>query len=393
MASKTIKTTSTCDLFNAQIDELKQMKIDLEQLKNELTMAQTKYHQRLSEYEAKFEQLHLQAEKIQQEQDEKETNLLNTTAEWLDIKTKLESSVISPKQKVKLNVGGRYFETTIETLTKHSKGTTSYFKALFSRQWQLEKDPKDESIFIDRDGDLFNYILQYLRTDQLIIDDKDLRLQRNLTIEAEFYKIEILISSVKISNTMPQNHNREQEKLYLDTKILSNEQQKHLNKLYGKNNQRWQLLYRANRDGFTAKLFHKFCDGQGPTMTVIKSQNGFIFGGFTTVPWSSTTTDKADSSAFLFTLKNCCGLQPTKYSILERSVQLAVSHKINNGPTFGSINNGGSDIYLKSPFNADGSRIFFPNTYQDTTGKGRFTFTCDSHFSCDDVEAFLLIKN
>jgi len=369
------------------------MKIELEKLKNELTIAQTKYHQRLSDYEAKLEQLHLQAKKIQEEQDEKEINLVNATAEWLHIKTKLESSVMSPKQKVKLNVGGKHFETTIGTLTKYSDGTTSYFKALFSRQWQLEKDPKDDSIFIDRDGVLFDYILQYFRTGQLSIDDKDSTLRQDLTIEAEFYKIQTLINLIKGNDTSRQHSNFEQRKLYSDTKILSYEYQQHLNKLYGSDNQRWQLIYRASRDGFTAKHFHKLCDDYGPTMTVIRSQNGCIFGGFTTVPWSSSHQDKTDASAFIFTLANPHGIKPTKYSILEQAVRFAIAHKRTNGPIFGSVNNGRSDIYLHSPFNTHGSRIYFPNTYNDTTGKHKFTFTGDSNFHCEDVEVFLLISH
>ncbi len=366
--------------------------MDLEQLKNELIMAQIKYHQRLSDYEAKFQQLHCQAEKVQQEQNEKETNLQNVTAEWHDIKARLESTIRSPSERVKLNIGGRYFETKIETLTKHSEGTRTYFKALFSRQWQLEKDPIDESIFIDRNGDSFAYILNYLRTGQLIINDSDSTVRRNLIIEAEFYKIESLVSLLKMNDRKPPNHSLEQRQFYSDTKILSSEHQEHLNRLYGINDQRWQLIYRASRDGFTAEHFHKRCDDYGPTITVIQSLKGFIFGRFTTVPWTSSHQDKSDTHAFLFTLKNPHGIKPTKYPIGEQSVQFAVSHRKTNGPTFGSVNNGGSDIHLQCPFNTDGSRIHFPISYKDTTGKGRKIFTDNPHFSCEDLEVFHLLS-
>jgi uncharacterized protein (DUF3084 family) len=90
MASEDLKLISSNELFKRELNELEQMKMDLEQSKNELIMAQTKYHQRVSDYETKFEQLHSQAEKVQQEQNEKETNLLNATSEWLDIKTKIK---------------------------------------------------------------------------------------------------------------------------------------------------------------------------------------------------------------------------------------------------------------------------------------------------------------
>ena len=138
--------------------------------------------------------------------------------------------------------------------------------------------------------------------------------------------------------------------------------------------------------------FHKHCDGHGPTMTIIRSLNGYIFGGFTTVRWSSAGEDKNDVHAFLFTLKNPHNIRPTKYSINEHSARFAVAHRKANGPTFGSVSNGGSDMHLRDPFNTLGSRIFFPRTYNDTTSKGRSTFTGDSYFACEDVEVFLLVS-
>lgn len=387
------KDSPECELFKTQLDELKQIKTDVEQLEKELIMARTKYHERLAEYGAKFEQLHSQAGKVRQEQIEKEADLQNASAEWRDVKSRLEASTIPSNEKVKLNVGGVYFETTIDRLTKCSEDKLSYFKALFSRQWELEKDPTDGSIFIDRSGELFWHILQYFRTGQLIIDDDDVTLRQSLIVEAEFYKIESIINILKLNKTKPQSSSIEQKQFYLGSEILSSEHQLQLNKFYGVNNQQWRLIYRASRDGFTAQSFHKRCDDCSPTMSVIKSSSGYVFGGFTTVPWSSTHQDKSDARAFLFTLENPHRIKPTKYVINERSAAFAISHRKTNGPTFGSTHNGGSDIHLQDPFNMSGSRIFFPRTYIDTTSKGRITFTGDSHFSCKDVEIFLLVSS
>jgi hypothetical protein len=396
MTSEDTKPILSYELFKAQINELKTTKADLEKMKNELTEAQTKYHQHLSEYETKLEQLCLQTDKIQQEQEEKETNLLNATKEWLEIKTKLNSSVISPNQKVKLNVGGEHFDTTMETLTKYSEGTTSYFKVLFSRQWELEKDPKDERIFIDRDGYLFGHVLQYLRTGKIAIDSDNSLLRRDLIIEAQFYIIDSLVDLLntnqpKRENIMQSNPLSDSKKLYSNTTILAFKDQVEVNKLGGFNDQQWQLIYKASRDGYTAKAFHQYCDSCFPTMCVIRSKNGFIFGGFTTVAWGSIKGDKTDASAFLFTLKNPHDIKPTKYPILERGVRFAVSHNPNEGPTFGSTRYGGVDLFLQSPFNVQGCRTFFPHSYQDTTKKDRFTFTGDPYFSCDEIEIFTLV--
>lgn len=48
-----------------------------------------------------------------------------------------------------------------------------------------------------------------------------------------------------------------------------------------------KLLYKASRDGFSAKMFHDLCDNNGATITVIKSDNGKIFGAYTDIPWTS----------------------------------------------------------------------------------------------------------
>ena len=50
---------------------------------------------------------------------------------------------------------------------------------------------------------------------------------------------------------------------------------------------KWKLLYRASEHGYTASSFHEYCDYvKGPTLVVIKSSGGWIFGGYTTQSWS-----------------------------------------------------------------------------------------------------------
>ncbi len=51
-------------------------------------------------------------------------------------------------------------------------------------------------------------------------------------------------------------------------------------------NYKWKLIYRASEHDYTAKSFHDYCDNQGPTLIMIKSDRGWIFGGYTTQSWS-----------------------------------------------------------------------------------------------------------
>jgi hypothetical protein len=45
----------------------------------------------------------------------------------------------------------------------------------------------------------------------------------------------------------------------------------------------FSLLYRGSRDGFKASVFHRLCDGQPMTVTIVLTTNGNIFGGFTPI--------------------------------------------------------------------------------------------------------------
>jgi hypothetical protein len=73
--------------------------------------------------------------------------------------------------KVKLNVGGKIFETTTETLTINSE----YFVALFSNNFEQyfdENKIQTKEIFIDRSNIAFEYILDYLRDPNMNIPKK-----------------------------------------------------------------------------------------------------------------------------------------------------------------------------------------------------------------------------
>ena len=47
-----------------------------------------------------------------------------------------------------------------------------------------------------------------------------------------------------------------------------------------------KLIYRASEHEYTAESFFKYCNVRGPTLIVIKSTGGWIFGGYTTQSWN-----------------------------------------------------------------------------------------------------------
>lgn len=85
---------------------------------------------------------------------------------------------------VKLNVGGHRFVTTRQTLTQRE----NFFTALLSGRTPAMKDDRDH-FFIDRDGQYFGVLLEFLRTGELIIPPN---LRRDAVLrEAAFYLIDV----------------------------------------------------------------------------------------------------------------------------------------------------------------------------------------------------------
>jgi hypothetical protein len=50
---------------------------------------------------------------------------------------------------------------------------------------------------------------------------------------------------------------------------------------------KWHRLYRGSENEYSATAFHRFCDNQGPTITLVKASNGRIAGGYSCVSWKS----------------------------------------------------------------------------------------------------------
>ena len=69
------------------------------------------------------------------------------------------------------------------------------------------------------------------------------------------------------------------------------------------------LLLRGSVHGFSAKAFHKQCDGKPHTVSIIRSTTDHVFGGYTPVEWQSDSDEDtgyiADPSlkSFIFLLR------------------------------------------------------------------------------------------
>ena len=81
--------------------------------------------------------------------------------------------------------------------------------------------------------------------------------------------------------------------------ILSNIIQ-NFNKNMKNKESKFNLIYKATKNGDKVDIFHKLCDNQKNVIVVIETRGGCRFGGFTKRGFDSDEESKKDDSAFLF---------------------------------------------------------------------------------------------
>eukprot|EP01080_Neovahlkampfia_damariscottae_P008903 gene8903-851_t len=123
-------------------------------------------------------------------------NLEQQVFEYEQIKFKFEKISASAKHKIILNIGGKRFMTSLETLTQ-KKG--NFFSAMFSGQFNSHPDDEGE-YFIDRDPTYFEIILNHLRYPEKHVDFThfNARQLKDFQYEVDFYGIETLKSKIEI---------------------------------------------------------------------------------------------------------------------------------------------------------------------------------------------------
>uniref|UniRef100_A0A3P9HN25 TLDc domain-containing protein n=1 Tax=Oryzias latipes TaxID=8090 RepID=A0A3P9HN25_ORYLA len=107
------------------------------------------------------------------------------------------------------------------------------------------------------------------------------------------------------------------------------------------------LLYKASIHGFTGADFHQHCDNKSPTVSVGYNNSGFVFGGYTSQPFSQSGQYVNDNQAFLFSFS---GEKLNKYPV--SNAPYAVKMVSTCGPYFGEalvLANGNQPVVYSNP--------------------------------------------
>jgi hypothetical protein len=176
---------------------------------------------------------------------------------------------------------------------------------------------------------------------------------------------------------------------FKQSRLLTPQLQKVLSQFYSKEKKsvQWVKVFDSKTDSLSYTTFHSKCDNVGPTMSIMKSSQGNIFGGFTEKSWSGSGNYQTDPKAFLFSLVNShkkpCKLRSTSdsYSVYAYSTY---------GPTFG----GGHNLCVN--FSSNYCSSYASYVMEDTS----LGFSYDtsllagsSNFTLSDMEVYAIKKS
>lgn len=248
---------------------------------------------------------------------------------------------------------------------------------------QYAQDLVSDDVFNDE----FNQIeISFQKFEKLLGEISDLQSSYSSefgNIESRFEKLMTKVSDLNA-------------KKYLNSSILSCSETNELIKLMNfTRNTGWELLYCGKRDGFKARDFHSHCDSKFPTLTIIKSRNGNIFGGYTEASWSSDWASKEDSNTFIFSLKNklstpmkCFYSKPTEYVLKLPVKKVNIKCSPVHGPIFGD-----NDIVIAFDANSNenvsklGTNVWFHHNDLDKNNQKSF-LAGSENFRVSDIQVF-----
>jgi len=124
---------------------------------------------------------------------------------------------------------------------------------------------------------------------------------------------------------------------------------------------------------------------QGPTLVIVRSTNGFTFGGYAAAAWNNGDVHIPAAGSFVFWVENPQGRAPGCLDCAN------AVHAMYCGSSFGPVFDaatGNGCMFICPQNNPATSHIEPTPTYPDTTGLGVALFTGASNFTLEDYEVW-----
>jgi hypothetical protein len=104
-------------------------------------------------------------------------------------------------------------------------------------------------------------------------------------------------------------------------------------------------IYQTSKDGPSAKIFHEMCDNKGPTLIVIKLEDGHVFGGYNPISWIGEYMYNDCEDAFLFSITDGKYRKPIRCPVKKSLKKFAIKQNdVDYSPGFGETDN--ADLFI-----------------------------------------------
>ena len=197
----------------------------------------------------------------------------------------------------------KYFETTeelaksineslkdksINVILNNNKCELEINNPILKTKFRLNIPVKEKNLK-DELSNIIPYIKQLnLRIEKL--EKENIELKKN---------VEFLM---KKNEENEKNEKNEKDNLFRESNIITSESKNIILNFLKNKPVKSKLLFDSEKDGDSAKTFHSKCDGKNPTIYIVKSKSGYVFGGYLSIPWSSISKHFRDDEAFFFSI-------------------------------------------------------------------------------------------
>ena len=269
------------------------------------------------------------------EEDEDNDNfaMVNHDEEQNDASMEDCSKVEFSNSTLNLSVGGEIMTVKRSTLCfcKGSVLAQQFSDDKWIKSQTIKIDNGKEAVLIEQPASSFRKMINQLRLRSMLEPDTDYYCKRNsvetpmLKELVSYYfpgKENVIFGDYKFDSNIVDSNDSNQIKSWLEDMDETCEP---------------DLLYSGSRDGWSTQDFHAKCDGMGPTITIVQTKEGYVFGAYSDKSFQSASTNYESSrSAFLFSIKCHAGLPPFTLDIREESQETALYNGgVHYGPHFG----------------------------------------------------------
>ena len=206
-------------------------------------------------------------------------------------------------------------------------------KFIDSKSYKVRYDKEENNLIFEMENNLFVNNVAKLKIPE-----------KHQDLESQVKSLTNIVTQLR--NQLKKNKKDKNESAvntFQGTSLLNDEEKKLISEWIDPNKIiKFYLLFSTSKDGDSSLTFHKYCDGESPTVTIVKDTSGIKFGGYSTQSWSQSTCGACysrDQCSFIFNLSN-----KKRYNLIDQLNTYAIYRDNSFGYTFG----GGQDLYISN---------------------------------------------